>query len=148
MSAGLLLTLRLLMAAALYAFLAYLLRQQMRLLHAHRFPSLPPLQLHLRRPDGRQEQHIFNRPDVLVGRAPDNHLTLDDPAVSAHHLLFRYRQGRWWVHDLGSRNGAFLNGARLETPAILVEDDTITLGACQIQIGALPNPAPQKQEMV
>ena len=148
MSAGLLLALRLLMALALYAFLGVVVSLQIRALRLRSAEAPPPLHLYVRLPNGSVHQRVFTQADVLVGRSADNHLQLEDPAVSAHHLHFRYRQGRWWVHDLGSRNGAFLNGARLETPAILVEDDTITLGACQLQIGALPNPTPQTQEIV
>jgi transcriptional regulator with AAA-type ATPase domain len=53
-----------------------------------------------------------------VGRDPDNDLVLADPAVSAHHCrLERHRHGVL-VRDLGSLNGTFVHGARVELACV------------------------------
>lgn len=52
---------------------------------------------------------------TLVGRAPPCGLRLDELVVSAEHASLSWQDGAWHIRDLGSRNGTWLNGARLET---------------------------------
>lgn len=50
-----------------------------------------------------------------IGRAADNELALDDALVSQFHAVLRWVvPGKWEIRDLGSRNGTFLQGGRLE----------------------------------
>ncbi len=54
--------------------------------------------------------------DFTVGRAGDNDFQLgDDFASSRHARLFR-RGSEWFVEDLDSRNGTFVNGVRIDQP--------------------------------
>ncbi len=57
---------------------------------------------------GAQERSFVH--DFAIGREPPCELTLDDPHISRRHAEVRYEQGRWWLVDLGSRNGTRLNG--------------------------------------
>jgi pSer/pThr/pTyr-binding forkhead associated (FHA) protein len=50
----------------------------------------------------------------LLGRAPVCTLRLEEPVVSSEHAVLSYAGGAWSVRDLGSRNGTFVDGARLE----------------------------------
>src|SRR6266540_2717711 len=40
-------------------------------------------------------------PVTAIGRSPDSAVFLDDPSVATNHALLRYREGRWWLEDLG-----------------------------------------------
>ena len=53
---------------------------------------------------------------LLIGRAPGNDITLANPLclVSQHHAEIRWENNRFWLVDLGSKNGTWLNGFRLE----------------------------------
>ena len=54
---------------------------------------------------------------VTLGRSPDNDFQLgDDFASSRHARLFR-RGSDWFVEDLDSRNGTFVQGMRIDQPA-------------------------------
>ena len=53
----------------------------------------------------------------LVGRSPACELRLDAAYVSGEHASFRWRKGAWEVRDLGSRNGTFVDGHRLDAGA-------------------------------
>jgi hypothetical protein len=51
---------------------------------------------------------------VLVGRSPVCTLRLDDPQASSEHARLSFAGEVWSVRDLGSKNGTWLNGVRLE----------------------------------
>lgn len=50
---------------------------------------------------------------TLVGRSAACALRIDDPSVSGEHATLWFRDGRWWVRDLGSRNGTRVDGEPL-----------------------------------
>ncbi len=65
-----------------------------------------------------------------VGRDPRCAIVLDDPTVSARHARLEYRDGVWRVTDLGSTNGTFVNGRRVQQQT-LRRGDVIHFGrAC------------------
>jgi pSer/pThr/pTyr-binding forkhead associated (FHA) protein len=53
----------------------------------------------------------------VVGRSPAGHLTLENRLVSLAHAELLWKGSSWELHDLGSRNGTFVRGRRLETGA-------------------------------
>jgi S1-C subfamily serine protease len=70
-------------------------------------------------------------PRVLVGRHPDAGVRFDpeaDRSVSARHAMLSWDGSAWWVEDLGSRNGTYLNGARLRERSVLRDGDRIEFG--------------------
>jgi len=69
-----------------------------------------------------------------LGRAPTNTVIIEDPFASAEHALLTFRNGRWWLEDLGSRNGTLLNGERLNTAAIVSTGDVIGIGEVRLRI--------------
>lgn len=52
-------------------------------------------------------------PEHSVGRGPLSALRVTEGYVSAQHAILRYSDGGWELKDLGSRNGTYLNGARI-----------------------------------
>jgi VWFA-related protein len=63
-----------------------------------------------------------------IGRAPDNQIVLTDPTVSRHHAWIREQEGSFLVFDIGSANGTFVNGERVEAPRMLENGDTVRFG--------------------
>jgi hypothetical protein len=51
---------------------------------------------------------------VLVGRSHRCDLRLQHPSVSGEHAVVWWDEGRWWIRDLGSRNGTLLDGERID----------------------------------
>ncbi|HLJ17762.1 MAG TPA: FHA domain-containing protein [Bryobacteraceae bacterium] len=71
---------------------------------------------------------------VRIGRAPDNALVIDNPAVSHHHArAFIGPDGKLMLEDFGSLNGTFVNGQRIKTVCLNLSD-TIAIGKHKIHI--------------
>ncbi|MGR4879720.1 FHA domain-containing protein [Streptomyces sp. LARHCF249] len=69
------------------------------------------------------------RAAVRIGRAPDNDLVIDDLIVSRRHAELRaLADGSYEIADVGSHNGTYLNGARVERAAPLTEGDIVGIG--------------------
>lgn len=140
MSAILLLILRILMAIALYTFLGWAfytlwrdLKYQSELLSLQRTPKLTLTQ----GIGDATSIDQFKQPEVLVGRDTSCDLILEDKTVSAEHARLSFHDGHWWVEDLDSRNGTYLNEELLTTAVVLTSGDYLQLGQVvyQIEIG-------------
>ncbi|MDQ4077672.1 MAG: FHA domain-containing protein [Chloroflexota bacterium] len=70
---------------------------------------------------------------ILVGRGPDCDLTLRDNYASRHHCWIEPREDRWWVRDLGSKNGTLVGTERVEHEQRLYDGEIITVGRTQIR---------------
>ena len=67
---------------------------------------------------------------LVLGRAEDCGLVLADESCSRQHAELVERDGAWWVRDLGSSNGTFVNGDRVEEKA-LNDGDHLRFGSVQ-----------------
>lgn len=80
-----------------------------------------------------------------IGRSEDNQVRLPGEKVSRHHALIQSRDRVvYWLTDLGSSNGTFLNGRRVTEPSRLYDQDRISIGPWQVlfrQPGGRPRPA-------
>jgi diguanylate cyclase (GGDEF)-like protein len=66
--------------------------------------------------------------ETVIGRANDATIAIDEPSISRRHArIVHAGDGRYFVEDLGSRNGTFVNGARVRRVA-LTSGDRLQLG--------------------
>ena len=63
----------------------------------------------------------------VLGRSPDCDVVLDAAAVSRRHLIVRNDNGPFSVKDLGSRNGTYINGSRVQETAPLRNRDQMLI---------------------
>src|SRR3954452_20970275 len=74
---------------------------------------------------------------ITIGRRSENELVLHGERVSRHHARIEPADGRWYVSDLGSRNGTYLNGTLLQHESRwLTSGDTITVGGERLRFVA------------
>jgi Na+-transporting methylmalonyl-CoA/oxaloacetate decarboxylase gamma subunit len=66
--------------------------------------------------------------EVVVGRAPECTATLDDEFASNLHAKIYKAEGRYYVEDLGSTNGTYVNDRRINYPTELRKGDRIKIG--------------------
>ncbi|HEX3599174.1 MAG TPA: SpoIIE family protein phosphatase [Lacipirellulaceae bacterium] len=64
---------------------------------------------------------------AVIGRSADCEVPLDVPAVSRRHAAIFRDRGHYFIEDLQSRNGTFLNDNRLTEPAPLAEGDRLVI---------------------
>ena len=78
----------------------------------------------------------LTRGDVLLGRAATCHVAIDEMMVSRIHAKIVVTEDAVIVRDMGSTNGVFVNGARIDRPTPLREGDILSLGAVDLPIEA------------
>lgn len=76
--------------------------------------------------------HLLNNPIVTIGREAKNDIVVAEEAVSRYHLTFKREKTGYVVEDVGSTNGTFLNGKKLEDKALLNPDDVLRVGTVQL----------------
>ena len=73
-----------------------------------------------------------------LGRDINNSVVLDEDFVSARHAALTYRGRAWYVEDLGSTNGVWLNGNRIEAPTPLTWGDELQVGSVHFRLERPP----------
>jgi pSer/pThr/pTyr-binding forkhead associated (FHA) protein len=70
---------------------------------------------------------LIDKDVTTAGRHPESDIFLDDVTVSRRHAEFRRKDSRFFVHDVGSLNGTYVNRQRVE--------DTMLANGDELQIG-------------
>ena len=68
--------------------------------------------------------------ELLIGRGTDADVVLPEQQVSRYHLKIDYRDGRYFLEDLDSKNGTFLNGQQVKGTVSLQDGDEIQIALC------------------
>lgn len=66
--------------------------------------------------------------EVTIGRDAENEIAIDNSAISRHHAKIELVGGKYFVSDLGSTNGTFLNEKRIKQELKLKSGDEIIVG--------------------
>jgi hypothetical protein len=69
-----------------------------------------------------------------LGRDVNNSIVLDDEFASASHAALTYRVRAWYVEDLGSTNGTFVNGSQVDGLAPIAFGDEIQIGQARLRL--------------
>jgi hypothetical protein len=75
--------------------------------------------------------HVFST-DFTAGRA--GNLVITDDHASSHHARFQFAHGAWYVEDLSSTNGTWLNNRRMFSAQRLKKGDKVRIGRTTITI--------------
>jgi hypothetical protein len=86
---------------------------------------------------GEGTEYTLDSTAVTIGRASQNTVSIDgDEFASARHVRIEPRRDGVWVNDLGSTNGTFVNGVRIDRPRKLVDGDIVRAGETELRYEA------------
>ena len=78
--------------------------------------------------DKEGEEYLFADVERFIGREAGNDIVIVDTQMSARHVRVSQANGEFWVEDLHSTNGTFVNGRRIEARTRLCNDDLLKMG--------------------
>jgi hypothetical protein len=73
-------------------------------------------------------------PVTVIGRHPRATIVVDSTFISSEHAQLSWEQDRWWVTDLRSTNGTFVNGTPIRVPTGIRPGDFVELGGVRFQL--------------
>jgi DNA-binding winged helix-turn-helix (wHTH) protein len=86
----------------------------------------------------REKTYHLASGDNLIGREDDCYVVLDSPGVSRHHARIHISADQAVLEDLGSKNGTWLNGRRIDAPIELHDRDKIRIGVITMTFWSRP----------
>ncbi|HZD69593.1 MAG TPA: FHA domain-containing protein [Actinomycetes bacterium] len=99
---------------------------------AARPPRRPPRELVVTDANGRRT--IPLKESVTVGRAATCDLVVADNYVSNVHARIYLRDGSYWLEDLGSTNGTYMNRTRVSVPTAFGAGDEVRMGKATLEL--------------
>jgi FHA domain len=100
---------------------------------AHRGRSNHP-QLKVLEPAGIRGQSYALDDEITLGRAAGCQVPLEDAYASQVHARVFQRDGNWYVEDLGSTNGTYLNRRRVAGPMVIKRRDKLQIGNTVLEL--------------
>jgi pSer/pThr/pTyr-binding forkhead associated (FHA) protein len=80
------------------------------------------------------EEFGLDATPLTVGRGTQNDVSIDgDEFASARHVRVEPRRDGVWVSDVGSTNGTYVNGVRIDRPRKLVQGDVVRVGETELR---------------
>jgi len=76
----------------------------------------------------------IDKPVIIIGRGTGCDIWLEDQEASRRHSEIRFSGGQVSISDLGSMNGTFVNGVRIQAPQVLHPGDEIRIGTTRFTL--------------
>ncbi len=81
-----------------------------------------------------QEERRMSKSVFVMGRDPSCDLQIVDPTISIKHAQFSFHHSQWWIEDLESTNGSYLNEQPIFEPMIITDSDHLRCGRIMFTI--------------
>ncbi len=91
-------------------------------------------ELHLESGDHTGQAIAITQDKFLIGREKDCQFRPDSELVSRHHCVLRQDEYTLRVRDMGSRNGTFVNGRRIQGEVVLADGDRLLIGDVTVSV--------------
>jgi hypothetical protein len=133
-TAIILLILRILLSCALLIFTGLLFRSSWKELKKNSLKreELPEIRFDVALPNG--ELFSSEQTEVYVGRSTECDIHLSDEAISEKHACFFFHESQWWIKDLNSHNGTYINGKAIESPVVVIAGDEIKIAEIRLLV--------------
>ncbi len=77
---------------------------------------------------------LQGRNTISIGRDPQNDISIDHPVISRFHARIERETGSFYIADLDSINGTFVNGKQIKDKRVLMVGDNIRIGPCRLTL--------------
>ncbi|BAF59966.1 MAG: FHA domain-containing protein [Pelotomaculum sp.] len=71
--------------------------------------------------------------EIIIGRGAGSDIRIRDSYTSTRHARIYFKEGQYWLEDLKSTNGTFLNGLQVGQPTVLADGDRLRIGGVTFQ---------------
>ena len=136
-SAILVLIVRVVLVVALYSFVGWAFYTLWRNLQHHSqdlaLRRVPALGIRIQG-ENEDKNRRFTTSEIIIGRDVHSDFRIPDETISARHARLSYHHKQWWVEDLYSTNGTYLNQEPLTTSTVIVSDDELRCGQVYLTI--------------
>jgi len=82
--------------------------------------------------DGAQHELELGEQAVTIGRSTEADVVIEDDRLSRRHCEIRQEEDQFYIQDLESKNGTYLNGERIESSTRLLPGDRVRIGGTDI----------------
>jgi serine phosphatase RsbU (regulator of sigma subunit) len=108
------------------------------------------LNLHVTPAQGESFSRDVESDELIIGRSMKADLSVPDRFLSRQHARLFRSDDAWMIEDMGSRNGTFVNGARVNAPTVVSPGDVITMSASTITVSVHgeAQPAAARRDML
>jgi pSer/pThr/pTyr-binding forkhead associated (FHA) protein len=72
------------------------------------------------------------RDNLIIGRSRISNIYVADPSVSRRHARIRFSNEQWFIQDMGSSSGVYVNGAKVNA-SVLRSGDHIRIGSTEFE---------------
>lgn len=90
------------------------------------------------------DKFLLGQGQVTIGRSPECDIKIDNPAISRKHATLQSREDGYLLTDLGSANGTFLNGEKVDQPVTVKPGDVINLAKFELRFQSDPRSEVEK----
>jgi len=132
MTAVVVFVLRIGLAIVIYIFLWWVLqtvlqdlKQQGTILSSKKKPGI---HVEAKTENGSEFKYHFWQIEIAIGRGTHCDISLADEALSTNHARLSFHHSQWWLEDIGSTNGTFLNKDKITVPTVVITGDTFKCG--------------------
>ena len=91
--------------------------------------------------EAKLSEHSLNKEVINIGRSEDNDIRLETGKISRKHAQIVAQQGKFYLHDLQSTNGTWVNGKKIDVH-LLQSGDTIQISQFSLCFTAVPSDNP------
>jgi|GEM_PF-300725 len=102
--------------------------------HEYSDPGYVPAFVYVERGPGAGQLVPVKQGTLVIGRSSSSDLRLQHPSISRRHAHLTRRGDRFFLKDLGSQNGTFLNRHRIDSEVELMAGDEVSLGNALLRL--------------
>lgn len=88
---------------------------------------VPTPRLTIKRQDGSYRELEWDKDSITIGRDSANDLIIDHPLASRRHARLERAESAFYIHDLNSTNGTFINGELIKGAHLLADQDQVVI---------------------